>query len=714
MKSLNMGMVIDFSVSGLPSLQSGNKEVEKLKTLAEQTKLGVKGLSKEIELFSKNMDKISSLQNQNSLIKNKLFNMRNLITAGVAGGGIKVAIDFESAMADVSKVVDFTNKEEEKLFANQIRHLTQDIPLAATELAAIAAAGGQMGIAKEQLIDFTTVVAKMSTAFDMGAEEAGESIAKLMNVYGLTLDEAKNLGDAMNHLSDNSASKARDITEVLGRIGGNAKMFGLAETQAAALSSAFLSLGKSPEVAGTAINRLLMQLSTAPEQGKDFQDSLKAIGYDAITLKETIMANPQAALSDFLNRLKEVKKEDQGKIFTGLMGMGFSDDLALLVGGLDQYKKALGEVSDKTKYADSMQREFQKRSETTANQLKLAKNSLQNVGITLGSILLPPLVKVLQAFAGAANTVANFAEKHQFLSKVIVYAATLFVAFKTATLLLALAKNSLTIATLRYTNATIASNIATAAGTRVTNGGTITFMKNFAAMGFAQRGSLLLNMGLNSLKGGVGAIGGAFKIFGTILSGVFRLLLLNPIGLIITLVVGIGVVLYRCYKKFEGFRNIVKNAWDTMKNAFSWSPLGLLARGIGAAIDFLEEKFQIVTKIKEGLKSVWGAIKWFFTDDEETTQTKQNTTSSSAVTATAGIDEYNIPAAYNNALPSESVALQTIGGGNVTVNLNGNFAIGSRPDGTFDFNQFKQELIKATKESIAMDARIAQNRNINK
>ena len=79
------------------------------------------------------------------------------------------------------------------------------------------------------------------------------------------------LGDAINELSNSSPAKASDIVNALGRVGGIAKKFGLSELAAASLSNAFISLGKRPEVAGTAINGMLTKLMTADKQGKKFQ-----------------------------------------------------------------------------------------------------------------------------------------------------------------------------------------------------------------------------------------------------------------------------------------------------------------------------------------------------------------------------------------------------------------------------------------------------------
>ena len=56
--------------------------------------------------------------------------------------------------------------------------MTRYIPMSATELAKIAALGGQLGIAAKDIAPFVEVTAKMATTFDMTAEEAGTAIGK--------------------------------------------------------------------------------------------------------------------------------------------------------------------------------------------------------------------------------------------------------------------------------------------------------------------------------------------------------------------------------------------------------------------------------------------------------------------------------------------------------------------------------------------------------
>ena len=138
----------------------------------------------------------------------------HFVKVAAAGAGLvtasQAAIRFESAFADVKKTVDGTDQELAKL-AGELRQMSHEIPKAAEDLAAIAAAGGQLGVAREDIGRFTEVVSKMSVAFDMTAEEAGNAIGKMKNVFQLTIPEVQGLGDAINQLGNNSAARERKI-----------------------------------------------------------------------------------------------------------------------------------------------------------------------------------------------------------------------------------------------------------------------------------------------------------------------------------------------------------------------------------------------------------------------------------------------------------------------------------------------------------------------
>lgn len=395
-------------------IRKSGKDVKSL--VRDQTKLG-----SSIEVLKGKYSKLGSViqKQQNALAKKAHYRSQVIETIGLGlslATPIKVAIDFESAMADVRKVVEFNGDNEANIFTRELKKLSREIPLSAAELAQMAASGGQLGINKGKLLEFTTTVAKMATAFDMSAEQAGDSIAKLANIYGIAVEKMEEVGDVINYLSDNTAAKANDMIEALARVGGNAKQFGLDINQTSSLVNAFVSLGKQPEKAATAVNALLSKLQTAEGQGKEFKAALESIGITAEEMSQKVAENGQNALLHFFEILEKVDRQERSLILLNLFGQEYQDDIALIVGSLEEYKKAIDFVADKEKYNKSMQKEFNNRASTTANNLQLLKNTIAELGMNLGSVMLPPLNWISKILRSISTGIAWFAEKCPILT----------------------------------------------------------------------------------------------------------------------------------------------------------------------------------------------------------------------------------------------------------------------------------------------------------
>ena len=351
---------------------------------------------------------------------------------GKAGGlafAAKEAMKFETAMAGVKKVAEGTDEQYAKL-SDELKKMSAELGISAAEMAELAAAGGQLGIPIEKLSEFTAIASKMSVAFGMSAEEAGNAAATIANVFQLPIGEVEKLGDAINVLGNNTAAREKDIVAAMARIGGTAKQFGLVADEAAALADAFIALGKPPEVAATAINAMLQKLQTAQSQGKDFQAALEGIGTSADEMAANIAANPQQALTDFLHKLEGLDKQSRALTLSQLFGTEYSDDIALLVGSLGEYEKALGLVADKGQVVGAMQKEVANAMSTSEAQIAKAKQEIINVAIEVGEKLLP-LVSLLASTAGSvASAIGAITEEFPALTQLAALFAAGAVAVK--------------------------------------------------------------------------------------------------------------------------------------------------------------------------------------------------------------------------------------------------------------------------------------------
>ena len=351
---------------------------------------------------------------------------------GKAGGlafAAKEAMKFETAMAGVKKVAEGTDEQYAKL-SDELKKMSAELGISAAEMADLAAAGGQLGIPIEKLSEFTAIASKMSVAFGMTAEEAGNAAATIANVFQLPIGEVEKLGDAINVLGNNTAAREKDIVAAMARIGGTAKQFGLVADEAAALADAFIALGKPPEVAATAINAMLQKLQTAQSQGKDFQAALEGIGTSADEMAANIAANPQQALTDFLHKLEGLDKQSRALTLSQLFGTEYSDDIALLVGSLGEYEKALGLVADKGQVVGAMQKEVANAMSTSEAQIAKAKQEIINVAIEIGEKLLPLVSLLASTVGGVASAVGAITEEFPVLTQLAALFAAGAVAVK--------------------------------------------------------------------------------------------------------------------------------------------------------------------------------------------------------------------------------------------------------------------------------------------
>ena len=416
--------------------QSGSADLARLER--QQTRIG-----NSLRSMTRTQTMQQTVQTRLDMGRNTREQLRSEAMGAMAGMGavlvpIKVAMDFESSMADVRKVVDFDTPQQFKEMEQQLLNMTHRIPMAATELSKIAASGGQLGIARQDIAGFTETIAKMSVAFDISADAAGDSMAKLANVYKIPVAKIGELGDAINHLSNSSPAKASDIVNTLGRVGGVAKQFGLTELQTASLSNAFISLGRSPEVAGTAINGMLTKLATAEKGGNKFQAALKSMGVSAKDLKRDIAQNGEQALMDFLKAVNKLPKDKQMGTLVDLFGLEYADDVAVLAGSLETYQKSIDALKNgkdgKPAFSGSMDKEFAARSATTANNWQLFKNQMQHLAISIGSVMLPTINALLNEMKPLVDSFIRFSQTNPDLIKKLFLGAAALASFRVGSL----------------------------------------------------------------------------------------------------------------------------------------------------------------------------------------------------------------------------------------------------------------------------------------
>lgn len=351
---------------------------------------------------------------------------------GAAGSGaalglpaVKAAKDyatFEDAMLGVARQVEGARDANGKLtqtyhdMGAAIKAMAERIPMTTVEIAKIVEAGARMGIqGKENLLIYAQTTAVMAQAFDLPVDRVGESIGKISQLYKIPIKDIKALGDTINWLDDNALAKGGDIIDVMQRVAGAATMVKMSFRDAAALGSTFLSLGAGPEIAASATNAMIRELSIATMQTKRFRGGLDMLKLDAKALQLGMSQDATGTILKVLAAIKALPQEKQLEAATRLFGKEFGDDAAKLAENLDEYRRQLMLVNEE-RARGSMQREADARRDTINARMTMAKSAVFNLSAELGEHLKPALVATMERMLGIAQAVRSWAKENPALA----------------------------------------------------------------------------------------------------------------------------------------------------------------------------------------------------------------------------------------------------------------------------------------------------------
>lgn len=473
---------------------------------------------------------------------------------------ISAAVEFESAMADVRKVVDFPAPDGFARMSNDILEMSQRIPMAATDLAAIVSSAGQAGMAGDELLGFAEMAAQVGVAFDISADTAGESLAKIKTALGLTVPETSLLADAINHLSNTSASAAPDLLDFMSRVGATGKQYGFTEQQTVAIGSAMIAAGTASEVAATSFRNAGKALARGESATGRQVAAYRSLGLEAGDVAKRLQEDAVGTMEDVFERIRALPDHVRASTISELFG-DEARGLMPLITNVDLLDNALGSVSDQAKYLGSSLKEYEVRAETTANAMQLFRNRVTGLGIAVGSALLPALNAVMDRLGPMVSRLADLAAANPVVTRMVI----------------------------ALTGGLVALRVAAIAAR-------FSFLWLKGGMLVAALGSLQLTGALMSLLNPLKLVRAAMILLRTAF-------LFTGIGAVIAAIAAGGYWIYKNWANignaFDGFKKSFKKAMD---------PVG---KQLEPVIEYFTELFEWVTGLFEPVEDVTGAFEDF-------------------------------------------------------------------------------------------------------
>lgn len=322
---------------------------------------------------------------------------------------VQAAIQFESTMADVRKVVDFDTPQQFQQMSRDILELSKNIPMTADGLGQIVAAGGQSGIARDELVSFAEEAAKMGVAFDITADQAGTMMAQWRTAFKMGQSDVVALADKINYLGNTTAASAPMISDVVTRVGPLGEVGGVASGEIAALGASLVGAGINSDVAATGIKNLILAMASGESATKTQQEAFAALGIDTVELAQRMQTDAKGAILDVLQSISQLDKASQASALQNIFGKESLGAIAPLLSNLDGLRANFDKVADASRYTGSMEQEFATRSQTTANSIQLMNNRMAAAKIAIGQGLLPVVTPVAEAIGTMANLIGNVA-----------------------------------------------------------------------------------------------------------------------------------------------------------------------------------------------------------------------------------------------------------------------------------------------------------------
>ncbi len=308
---------------------------------------------------------------------------------------IEIGSEYETAFAKVQTIMDKTQTSSEEM-SSAIKALSNETGIAAAELSgsvydAISATGDTANA-----VSLVGDASKLATA---GFAESGDALSVLttiMNAYGLSADEARNISDSLIMTQNRGVTTVGALAGSMGKAIATASAYSVDLNNLEASYISLTKAGISTEESTTYLSSMLKELGSAntkvakiikSETGKSFGQ----------------MMSDGASLADVFDILvKSVNGDSEALINLWSSAEAGKAANAIASQGIDYFRESLDALKNSTGTTESA---YEKMASTFEFQSKLIKTNWDNLGISIFDSLSGPMARVLKIVNGAMPAV---------------------------------------------------------------------------------------------------------------------------------------------------------------------------------------------------------------------------------------------------------------------------------------------------------------------
>lgn len=284
-----------FAVPGTKEAKELNKQLTEVKNRIYEVKTGTSG-------FGATLHKLKD-------------ELKGVGMAAIAYLGFQFVTDsFRKIIKGTAKVTDELSdlRRVTGMTAIEANNLNKSLGTMDTRtnnsgLRKIAIIAGKLGVAKDQILDFTKAVDMLvvSLGDELGdADTITTQLGKILNVFDgkVTGDNISKLGNAIVELANAGVASGGFITDFAQRVSGIAKASNLSLGSTVGLAAGFEELGLRSESSSTALQKLLSTIAG------DIPTAARIANMNVAEFNELFSKSPQEALIKYAEGLTKNKK----------------------------------------------------------------------------------------------------------------------------------------------------------------------------------------------------------------------------------------------------------------------------------------------------------------------------------------------------------------------------------------------------------------------
>lgn len=324
---------------------------------------------------------------------------------------------FDTALANLNKTADLTADELQRFGQNALDASTKQ-PVTADTILNAEALGAQLGISNDNLESFASTVTGLDIATDMNVETAATQLAQFANIMGMSQSETENYGSTIVDLGNHLAATESNISNMALRLAGVGTAANFSSADVLGMAGAMSSLGIKAEAGGSAMTRIVSNISKAVANGSDaVEEYARVSGMSAEEFSAKWREKPVEAIEALVTGMHDLNESGTDVNVTleqlGITNIRDADLMRRLAGQSDTLKSAVDRANQAWQDNTALTNEVGKRNESLESRFQTLTNKATAAATEVGTVLADALLDVADAASPVIDGIGDMAKAFQ-------------------------------------------------------------------------------------------------------------------------------------------------------------------------------------------------------------------------------------------------------------------------------------------------------------